>query len=286
MRISTNSGLHSARVGKERYSMVESVRFCAEAGFEALDINFCAAIYVEADRIDRTILGDDWREQLDRIMEEARRHRLAFPTAHLPFYNYNCEAPDNEFRNRMFGRAIEACAAVGVQWAVVHPHNAPGDDPDFSHAKKKAVEHLGPFLEQARSLGVGFAVENMFPATRYCADAERLCDLVDALGPGAGVCWDFGHAHLAGVDQAEALRKVGSRLKMLHVHDNRGVKDDHAAPYMGTIEWESLMPVLHEIGFAGDFNYEVQATRIPEELRRRHADYLVAAARYLVSLSG
>lgn len=77
-----------------------------------------------------------------------------------------------------------------------------------------------------------------------------------------GICFDTGHAHLAGGVEAdfEALRPL---IVSTHVHDNRGQQDDHLFPFQGTISWESAMralatandavPVQLEIRDHGDF---------------------------------
>ena len=107
--------------------------------------------------------------------------------------------------------------------------------------------------------GVNIVVENMRPVPkftpvhRYCQEPEELCRVADKLG--IGICWDFGHANLAALRQSKALETVGSRLKMLHVNDNRGIDDDHLPPLFGTVDWRDAMHGLALAGFdAWDFS--------------------------------
>ena len=72
-----------------------------------------------------------------------------------------------------------------------------------------------------------------------------------------GICWDFGHANLMGIDQREALRVMGKRLKATHVADNSGKLDDHILPFQGNVNWRSILPVLSEIGYEGDLTFEI-----------------------------
>ena len=72
-----------------------------------------------------------------------------------------------------------------------------------------------------------------------------------------GICWDTGHGNLNKLDQAAAVRRMGKRLKALHVNDNKGQRDEHILPYHGTIEWEAFMKALGEVGYEGDFTYEI-----------------------------
>ena len=39
-----------------------------------------------------------------------------------------------------------------------------------------------------------------------------------------GICWDTGHGALSGQDQGEAIRKIGKRLKAMHVNDNHALQ--------------------------------------------------------------
>ena len=78
---------------------------------------------------------------------------------------------------------------------------------------------------------------------------------------------------------------VGSRLKALHVNDNAGGRpDEHLPPYMGSVDWDSHIPVLKEIGYDGDFNYEVLPRRVPEELIPIIAEYLIKVGRRLMEM--
>ena len=76
-----------------------------------------------------------------------------------------------------------------------------------------------------------------------------------------GVCWDTGHANLCGLDQYEEIKKLGSRLEGLHVHDNYGTRapgcDLHLFPYWGNINFDGLISALIEIDYKGTFNFEV-----------------------------
>ncbi|MBO5369797.1 MAG: sugar phosphate isomerase/epimerase [Clostridia bacterium] len=59
----------------------------------------------------------------------------------------------------------------------------------------------------------------------------ELCDSFES--ENIGICWDFGHAHLASVDQLRGLQTVGKRLVCTHIHDNFGNGDDHLISVRG-----------------------------------------------------
>lgn len=280
MRKSTNSGIHSGRVGKKRYPIEENLAFIADHGFEVLDINFCAAIYEGLEKEDTTLLGDGWKDNVRRIGKECARHGMRVRVSHLPFYEFGAPHEKKEFKLDMVRRALEASGMLGVEWAVLHPSRLA----DPLEAERATLEYLTPLAAMGEKLGVGLTIENMAGPAGFCSDPARLSRFVDGFGTRVGICWDTGHANLAGLPQAEALRTVGKRLKCLHVHDNFGKGDDHRPPFMGNVDWRSVMAALREIGFEGDLNYEVTATNLPEEMRDVHAAYVDRTADLLIRM--
>lgn len=120
----------------------------------------------------------------------------------------------------------------------------------------------------------------------YACTADDLIELVDSFHmPNVGINWDFGHANISVADQEAELRKIGSRLKSVHVADNHGARDEHLAPFYGNVDWQKMMRVLKEIGYKGNFTYEVQAfsNPLPLELRETQTAHLVDVGRYLIA---
>lgn len=101
-----------------------------------------------------------------------------------------------------------------------------------------------------------------------------------------GICWDTGHGNLNKINQPEAIRQMGKRLKALHINDNRGEKDEHQLPYLGNISWEPLMLALKEVEYAGDFTYEVVyfTPGFDPRLHGEAMEFFCKVARHLVSM--
>jgi sugar phosphate isomerase/epimerase len=63
--------------------------------------------------------------------------------------------------------------------------------------------------------------------------------------------FDIGHAHLADGPADERIEKSFAPMKELiagvHLHDNHGEKDEHLAPYDGTIAWPAAMALLKSV---------------------------------------
>lgn len=286
--ISANSGLHSARAGRPRYPMAEAVAFFADAGFEAVDVNFVATIK-EGETLHEPVLdGENWRENVRAVRERAEERGLALLHTHAPFkYRYlDREAPEFPRCDLMMHRSIEATALLGAKHVVVHPVIVP--DRSTTNVEE-SIQALGPLADYARGFGVRLAVENM------CATApEMVKTIADEID--ADICWDAGHAHIHGLEQEESLKLLGQRVKVLHLHDNYGsrgrsiceasLNDLHQPPYYGNLDWQSLLRGLKAIGFSGAFNFEVSSGRLPDALRLDNARYIVKAARELLDGAG
>lgn len=294
MKLSTSTNLIAFRPDWVSYvPTLDSMRRLKSVGFDAVDLNIS-----DAGKSFLRLADDDWREWTAQVKDLSFELDLPITQAHAPFYNaIEPESPKAEVWEPLIHRAIEAAGIIGVPWIVMHPGTYPDDSYDFKESKRRNYEYFMPYLEQASKAGVGIAIENMAddirrtylrPGAVYCSTHVELVDLVDSFGvDNVGICWDFGHAHLMGLDQREALRYIGDRLKATHVADNSGLHDDHIMPFQGTIDWRNILPVLHEINYCGDLTYEIHnsTSRLPDNLLDDAALLAEKVGRYLLGLA-
>jgi sugar phosphate isomerase/epimerase len=116
-------------------------------------------------------------------------------------------------------------------------------DPRKRDAAFSSLEHL---ILHARHVGVTICVEN---TTSEMGDPAYLRAFVDETRlTGLRFNFDIGHAHLADGPAEERIQKSFEPLRDLvasmHIHDNRGEKDEHLPPYDGTIDWEAAIKTL------------------------------------------
>ena len=276
MLISTNSGYHSGRPNRPRYTMLEMVDFSAELGFEALDVNFSATIYREP-FLHEPILDGDWEQNVRAIGERAKARGLRLVQSHLPFYDFSDEAhPDFALREEMTRRSLIACGMLGIPWTVFHPLHSP----DSALDERLTLDYLSHLVPLAKANGVGIAMENMTrPNGHFCTTGEGLARVADAAG--CGICLDTGHANLTDADQLSMIATLGTRIKVLHVQDNKGVKDDHLPPFLGFVDFAAVMRALRLAGYAGELNFEVNNKAVPEALRPEYGAYLVHCGKLL-----
>ncbi len=272
-------------------SMEECITACHAAGYRVLDMNFC-----DMSNSGMPLAQDDWQAWTERVGALAADLGMVFSQSHAHFFNFlNPNAENMEFHEEMIRRSIIASAMLGVPWMTMHAGTASTHGGYLDRLSLEGnIRYLMPFIEMAAKHGVGVTLENMFDPTprqrTFTASTEQLLSLVDAFDPAVvGVCWDFGHANLVGMDQVESLREIGGkRLKAVHVADNHGVKDDHLLPFYGTMDWPPLVAVLKEIGYTGDFTYEITPflDRVPPPLRQTALRHTVEVGEYLIGLGG
>ena len=253
---------------------IQDLKTLRRAGFTRISADFW-----QYSAPDKMLAQDNWRDLIAGYREAANELGVVFPQTHGNTLSGK-QWDDPDYREQaahvweLNYRAIEASAMLGAEWRVMHPTNFP-HDPLYS--RKKALEanlaYLAPFIEAAKKAGVGIAVENMVDfggkRRRYCGgDPEELIELVDRINdPDVGICIDTGHAHLSGIDVGAFIRTVGKRLKCTHIDDNRRDGDTHLPPYFGTVDWADTVDALREIGYRGDFSFELSGQRFPAKAR-------------------
>lgn len=256
------------------------------AGFKHLDFNFLDwAAFDEC---------PFWREEgrgwILAARETAERQSAVFNQAHAPCPVLNLKSDLARYEEACT-RAFDACQLLGIPWMVFHhvfdPKQFGSELSKFEFDKA----FFARMLEHAHRTGVGIAVENLFMGGEIDGEEKSpvayVLELCDAMNdPLLGICCDVGHAHIErfnrlglsddSINPADAIRRFGSRLKALHIHDNSGAGDEHIPPFYGSIDWTDVMRALDEIHYAHSFTFEAHnaARRFPETLKDEAAAQL------------
>jgi sugar phosphate isomerase/epimerase len=169
-------------------------------------------------------------------------------------------AADDTVREKAMAEAEKALhVARRIPFSVLVAHvglartqqPAPGDN--SRDAARRSIDAL---QRLAAPLGVRVAVE-VIP--NELSRAGSLVHFVEeVLDEQVGICLDFGHAHMDG-DLVEAVETVSEHLITTHVHDNRGVRDEHLVPFDGTIDWPAALTAVQKIGYEGTLLMEIAA---------------------------
>ncbi len=271
---------------------VQELKRYKAVGFHCLDAIFCSAGTEGS-----PLRESNWKSWVQSIADAAQEAGIVFVQSHVPFYNFytmpNGTPADME---EIVDRSIISASILGAPWTVAHPATALGHPMPFIKSKAINLEYFTRRLEVCEKYGVGLAIENMADFDGggrnrwYCAHVEELCDLIDTLsqnGAKVGACWDFGHANLMYADQSECLKMLGNRLKVTHVHDNSGARDEHISPLRGTVDWFSIMRSLAAIEYRHDFSFEVKRilqSEVPDAIKFSLWRHLRETGEYLIRL--
>jgi sugar phosphate isomerase/epimerase len=186
---------------------------------------------------------------------------------------FSIAAKDNGARQHAV-REVEAALAVAreieCEVLVLHlglPSAQPGAGDNSRAAAARSLEEIIRLTEPLNTRVMVEVITNeLSSVSTLVAMLER-----DFEGTDAGICMDFGHAHLMG-DLPDAIETAAEHLLTTHVHDNRGREDDHLVPYRGTIDWPAALVTMRKIGYDGTYVMELANTGTPsavlEEARR------------------
>ncbi len=101
------------------------------------------------------------------------------------------------------------------------------------------------------------------------------------------VCMDTGHTNKASrfgtLKPAEAIRKIGGRIKVLHLNDNDSMTDQHKTPMTGNIDWQDTLSALEEIGYTGVYNMELNLDHFGKGFEIENAAFSVKVMRHLLN---
>jgi sugar phosphate isomerase/epimerase len=197
-----------------------------------------------------------WRIDPKAIREALDKRKLAV-VGHTAFYLPMASAIE-ELRCAAvceLRRCLAAFSIIGARWMNVHPdrHTPMHERSFYIERNRRSFQELGA---DARRLGVGLMIENL-PGDYN--GASQLGELLDPL-PELGLHLDIGHANLQVPYNAteEILQAYGSRLRHVHLHDNKGgFADLHLPLGTGTVDLPRMIRALKRSGYDGTITLEV-----------------------------
>ncbi len=153
-------------------------------------------------------------------------------------------------------RSAEMAAALDADVVVVHP--------PFRWQRDYATGFVEGIADLERRTGIAFAVENMYP---WRATSRREMKVYQ---PGwdpsaqsyANTTIDLSHAATAQTDPIEMARRLGNRLRHVHMTDGSGsAKDEHLVPGRGSQPCGAFLEHLATTGFEGHIVVEINTRK-------------------------
>lgn len=227
---------------------------------------------------------------------------------HMP-YPVHVPGGDREINDYLWNvvapKSMEICAFFGCPYIVVHGFKLARFLGSEELEWRETAKFLDSVAPLARERGITICIENLYDGIGGhlvegpCCDAQKAAERIDCFNGryGAevlGFCFDTGHANIVGLDFTRFLTTLGSRLKVLHIHDNDGVSDLHQIPFTFTrtrenlpsTDWEGFVRGLRGIGYDGVLSFETAPvlSAFPEVMKADTLSFIAGIGKYFANL--
>lgn len=234
----------------------------------------------------------------------AKETGITIHQMHMPYPMYvprgNKELNDY-LRETVAPKSLKICAFLECPYIVVHGFKLQhffGTEELEWRETEKFLDSLAPL---AKELGLTLCIENLYTniaghiVEGPCCNARKAAERIDRINERyqaevLGFCFDTGHANLVGIDMESFIRMMGSRLKVLHIHDNDGIADLHQIPFTFTrtrenktsTDWDGFLRGLRRIHFDGVLNFETAPVldSFPGEMREEVLGFIARIGEY------
>lgn len=221
----------------------------------------------------------------------AKKNGICINQMHMPYPVFIPNGKDklNDYMwNEVAPKSMEICRFLECPNIVIHGFKLSRFWGTEEAEWQKTREFLDTILPMAKEYGITVCMENLYesvgghivegPGCDVRKNVERIDRINAEYGAEVlGFCFDTGHANLIGMDFEKFITTLGSRLKVLHIHDNDGVGDLHQIPYTFTktrenkssTDWEGFVRGLRAVDYEGVLSFETAPVlkAFPEALK-------------------
>jgi sugar phosphate isomerase/epimerase len=248
---------HDRRLERDHLEQVASY------GFEAIELFATRSHFDYYDEGAIAALAD-WLSETGLTLNSVHAPIMASAAGGQSDERYSNALADNARRQaavRETEAALRIARRIPFNVLVVHLGTPAAKSQPGDNTRASAFRSAEEICRLAEPLGVRIALE-VIPneLSTVAALVEMLERDLDA--PHAGICLDFGHAHLMG-DVADAVETAAEHVIATHVHDNRRKDDEHLVPYQGSINWDMALTTMQKIGYDATYLMELASTSTP-----------------------
>jgi sugar phosphate isomerase/epimerase len=225
---------------------------------------FSYAASLGYDAIEVMVGIDSLSQQTSAIKQLSDHHAMPICAVHAPCLLFTQRVWGTEPWGKL-ERSAEMAQAVGAEVVVVHP--------PFRWQKTYARDFVDGIAALEVSTGIAFAVENMYPWRASSRGMEMYLPGWDPSSEDyANTTIDLSHAAIAQSDVILMAKRLGDRLRHIHLTDGTGsAKDEHLVPGRGSMGAAAFLRHLTKVGFDGDIVLEIN-TRKCRDVAEREAD--------------
>ena len=178
----------------------------------------------------------------------------------LPSLDHNLASPRSEIREMTLGfkrKVLNIAADLEIPGILlVSGRYNPLNPPPRAQLEGWLRESLDRIVPYAERVGVKLYLENI--PMGVLPSAELMMSWVEEYNSSAlAVCYDVSNAQFIREDPAAGVRKVASRLELLHLSDTPLDSWKHAPIGTGTVDHAAVAQALREIDYRGMSSLEI-----------------------------
>jgi sugar phosphate isomerase/epimerase len=197
---------------------------------------------------------DPISQEVDAVRHLSDYHQVPVCAVHAPCLLITQRVWGTEPWGKLT-RSAEMAEAVGADVVVVHP--------PFRWQRDYARGFVDGIAELEERTGIAFAVENMYP---WRASRRQMEVYVPGWDPSAqeyaNTTIDLSHSATSRSDPVAMARRLGDRLRHIHLTDGTGsAKDEHLVPGRGTQPVAELLEHLADRTFDGHIVVEINTRK-------------------------
>ena len=185
-------------------------------------------------------------EQLESVAASLQASQLSC-TIHAPFMDLNPGSEEKLIRETTrlrFRQVCDMAAILRPKVMVFHPgYDKWRYGEKQSSWLKHCIDSFSTVLDATEQTDCMIAVENIFEE-----EPSTLLALIEAVNhPRLRHCFDVGHWNLFSANNislAEWFTLLGAHMAEVHIHDNSGIRDDHAPVGEGEIDFNQYFALL------------------------------------------
>lgn len=233
MKLGANSVLFGGHSMEAAFTCIKA------AGYDGIEVSAIGGM-------SEHLVIERWKECAPEIKRLAKAHELDLLAMEQP----NQDAAVMEL-------AMQAAVEIGIPII----NCGPGGKSDDEESLRECIDSLGRLSERAAHYGVTLCVKAHVGAAIY--NTETTLRALKAIqSPAFGLDMDPSHIHRANENSVDALSKVISRIRHVHIRDCKGRqqgpgKPEDQANGRGDIDLLGYIRVLHENGYTGPVDLEV-----------------------------
>ena len=235
------------------------------SNYEAIDLQ----IFISKDSIVYKLNDNEFNNYLLKLNKKLQKYHL-IPYQLHSLWEFGDNKSDEEKNWDLilpyYIKAIEGAHILGVKYVVIH-HRFPfgyfETEQTKNYGKELNIKFLKKLLPYATKNDVTLCLENLPFDIEYSKINGTLSIIKSINDDHVKMCLDTGHLNCIEKDKDiyKWIKKIGSNLKCLHVHDNLGDGDYHLLPWQGSINWDDFTKGLKEINFDGCISLETQSKK-------------------------